>query len=565
MTDWLDPGYQQVILRGALEAARERDCKVVCYVTNSSTGSPLDVTATHRLIVPSCADGLVVVAPSLGWGSEAERTRMLAHMQPLPMCVVALEVPKASVIAVDNQSGLASLVEHLVRDHGHRHLAFVRGPEFNLEAEQRLGVFRRVLAEADLAVNEKLVLPGDFSTPSGAKAVELLLGERRVNIANVDAIVAANDGMAMGVMEALEARAIRVPAQVAVTGFDDCADSRYLRAPLTTVRQRMFEQGKHAVRALMDHIRSGEPQRVVLPTELVTRRSCGCTDGIGRSVGSKQLSLGGRPFDLAFIERRQALLAELLRVGRGAFGRLGSGWELKLVSSLVEELKGRSPSAFRDTLDEMLQRLADDGTDPALFHEIVTVLWRNLAPCSFADPDLRTDLELILDGARLATSSAVQRVQGANLVRFKSASQEFLIACARLSAATSIEHLGRLIQEFGPALGISHLDLALCRGTTHAEGATRVLTYTGGRARFPSVAVHPEELPRIVQSEQPGLSALLAATLEVEKEVLGLVVMNMGTADGHVFDPLRASLSTGVKGALLRAQLQGPPELALGG
>jgi hypothetical protein len=47
LTDWLDPGYQQVILRGVLAAAQERDFKIICYVTNGSLGAPLDVTSTH--------------------------------------------------------------------------------------------------------------------------------------------------------------------------------------------------------------------------------------------------------------------------------------------------------------------------------------------------------------------------------------------------------------------------------------------------------------------------------------------------------------------------------------
>ena len=106
--------------------------------------------------------------------------------------------------------------------------------------------------------------------------------------------------------------------------------------------------------------RLGEPQRVVFPTELVVRRSCGCVSGIGRVAfpiaggGSRSTS-----FDSAFLERRQGMIAELLRVGRGAFGMLGSGWDSKLLLSLVEQLKGCSPEGFRNTFDEMLQRTID--------------------------------------------------------------------------------------------------------------------------------------------------------------------------------------------------------------
>lgn len=553
----MDPGYQQVILRGVLKAAQERDYKVICYVASSTAGPVLDVTATHQLIAPGCVDGLVIVAPSLGWGTEADRNRILAPMQSIPMCFVALEVPEKSGISSDNQTGMAALVRHLVRDHRARHLAFVRGPELNSDSEERLDTFRRVLAEAGLTVNEKLILQGDFGIPSGTKAVDTLLGERQMSIGSVDAIVAANDGMAMGVLEGLEARGIRVPHQVSVTGFDDCDDSRYLRVPLTTVRQPMFEQGKLAVRALTEYIRSGEPQRVVLPTELVVRRSCGCVSGIGRVAfpvaggGSR-----GTSFDSAFLERRQGMIAELLRVGRGAFGMLGSGWESKLLLSLVEQLKGRSPEGFRNTFDEMLQRTIDTGSEPATFHEIVTVLWRNFAQCAGSDADLRTSLESILDEARLTTAAAAQRVQGANHIKDRTTSREFAGACARLCASTSFEHFGRLLHECGPALGISHFDLALYPDGTVVEVAMRVLSYAERRSRLVSTPVRASEFPRLVLSENPGLSGITVTSLELEAEILGVVVMNLGAGAGDNFDPLRSSLSAAVKGAMIREQLK---------
>jgi len=473
------------------------------------------------------------------------------------MCFVALEVPEKSDISSDNQSGMTALVRHLVRDHGARHLAFVRGPEFNSDSQERLSTFRQVLAEANLTVNEKLILQGDFGILSGTKAVDVLLGERQVSIGSLDAIVAANDGMAMGVLEGLEARGIRVPHQLSVTGFDDCNDSRYLRVPLTTVRQPMFEQGKLAVRALTEYIRSGERQRIVLPTELVVRRSCGCVGGVGR-VASPIAGTVNRStsFNSAFIERRQGMLAELLRVGRGAFGMLGSGWESKLLLSLVDELMGRSPDVFRATFDDMLQRTIVAGSEPATFHEIVTVLWRNLAPCSGGDADLRTALESILDEARLTTAAAVQRVQGASHIKDRTASREFASACARLCAATSLEHIGRLLQDCGSAMGVSDLDLALYPEGTLAEGAMRVLTYSDRRARLVSAPVRASEFPRLVLSERPGLPGLTVTSLEFEAELLGVVVMNLGAGAGDNFEPLRSSLSTAVKGAMLREQLK---------
>ena len=373
----------------------------------------------------------------------------------------------------------------------------------------------------------------------------------------MDAIVAANDSMAMGVIEALAARGIGVPLQVAVTGFDDYADSRFLRAPLTTVRQPLFEQGKLAVRALTEHMRSGEPQRNVLQTELVVRRSCGCSGGIGRySEVHLDPVRYGTSFDAAMLCSRQLLLSELTCVGRGDLGMLGAGWELRLVSALVEELKARSVDAFRREFEGMIQKIADSSKDPGAFHEIVSVLWKHLIPCCTADPDLRTRLEVCLDDARCTTAAAVQRLHGADVVNTRNKAFTFMSACTALSEAASLEELGGLLRAHGFEMGITHLDLALYADGEQTEDALRVLTYSGGHARLLSTPIRARDLPRIVLREQSELSGLLVTALELQGETLGLMVTNLGAGEGQVFHTIRSALGTAMMVVKLRQRLR---------
>ncbi len=87
-----------------------------------------------------------------------------------------------------------------------------------------------------------------------------------------------NDEMAIGALSALRASKLRVPADVAVTGFDDIGFAQHVRPALTTVRQPMRVLGEEAVRILLDriHNRAAPRDSIVLPTEVVIRRSCGC-------------------------------------------------------------------------------------------------------------------------------------------------------------------------------------------------------------------------------------------------------------------------------------------------
>jgi LacI family transcriptional regulator len=124
----------------------------------------------------------------------------------------------------------------------------------------------------------ELEIAGDFSEPSGYAAAEALLAlDPRPT-----AVFAANDYMAIGVMSALNEAGLRVPEDIAVTGFDDIAMARYLNPPLTTVRVDAYRLGERAVERLTRPARP-RGRREELPTHLVVRRSCGSTIAEGRS------------------------------------------------------------------------------------------------------------------------------------------------------------------------------------------------------------------------------------------------------------------------------------------
>jgi DNA-binding LacI/PurR family transcriptional regulator len=121
--------------------------------------------------------------------------------------------------------------------------------------------------------------PGIFSIASGEQAADELLA--RYGAAMPDAVVCANDQMAIGVLRTLTAAGVRVPGEVAVTGFDDLYPARLVDPPLTTVRQPMRMLGERACARLLDRIAypSLSPAVELLPTELVLRSSCGCPPG----------------------------------------------------------------------------------------------------------------------------------------------------------------------------------------------------------------------------------------------------------------------------------------------
>jgi LacI family transcriptional regulator len=167
------------------------------------------------------------------------------------------------------------LVRHLAIDHGYKSLGYVSGRADSPDNRTRQRAFETEAAAAGAEFATGPAWQGNYSAAGGANVIEALL-DARLKLPR--AILCANDQTALGVIHALAQRGIRVPQDVAITGFDDVPVARHLHPPLTTVRQPMQELGATAFEVLYERISAGGGQRdVVLPVEFVVRESCGCT------------------------------------------------------------------------------------------------------------------------------------------------------------------------------------------------------------------------------------------------------------------------------------------------
>jgi DNA-binding LacI/PurR family transcriptional regulator len=197
---------------------------------------------------------------------------------PLPGTLFRLGIPvicsgrpigESSVpyVDVDHFGGVAAAVRHLVHA-GRRRIATIAGPQDMVAGIDRLAGYRDTLTQAGLA---QLVAIGDFTRESGISAMRELLAADPA----LDAVFVASDMMAHGALIALKDAGRRVPADVAVIGFDDFEISRYSDPPLTTVRQPIADMGRTMARHLLRLINDEPnlPRSVVLATKLIVRGS----------------------------------------------------------------------------------------------------------------------------------------------------------------------------------------------------------------------------------------------------------------------------------------------------
>ncbi|MHC5258479.1 LacI family DNA-binding transcriptional regulator [Streptomyces sp. UC4497] len=220
-----------------------------------------------RTLLDRRIDGLLV-SPTDG----ASPLMLDAARAGTPMVFVDRWIPGVDVPVVrsDGRAAVRDLVAHLHRL-GHRRLAIIAGPAATTTGSERVDAFREALASYEIELPDAYIGQGDFQADSGRRVTEAFLDLPEPP----QVVFAADNLMALGALDAIRARGMRVPDDIAVAAFDDIPWFVHTDPPITAIAQPTKDLGRAAVRALVDRIEGRVPESVILPAHLVVRRSCG--------------------------------------------------------------------------------------------------------------------------------------------------------------------------------------------------------------------------------------------------------------------------------------------------
>jgi LacI family transcriptional regulator len=212
-------------------------------------------------------DGILVQS---GQPDEQLIDRLVKAGIPLVIAGRPFHPDNVSYIDVDNIDAAYNAVSHLVRL-GYKRIGTISGPATSTVGLDRKEGYRKALTERGRDVDEALIVEADFTEAGGYYAMRQLLAARP------DAIFTASDIMAIGAMRAIREVGLSTPGDVAFVGFDDLPIATLSNPKLSTIRQPIVQFGSKAVDILIDLIENGiqPPRRVIMPTELIIRGSCG--------------------------------------------------------------------------------------------------------------------------------------------------------------------------------------------------------------------------------------------------------------------------------------------------
>jgi len=540
LTDYLDHlagGYESQLRRGFEHACRARDLNLLLVVGRSLGDTPHD--RIYELVRESSADALVLMSSGLGARHGLGAVESMAKTTGLPLASLGERLPGIPSLLIDNRSGLAQTLDHLVADHQRRRIFFLSGPDYNTDARSRLAVYREALDRHGMPYDPELVAYGDFTLAAGIEAARAALTRG----AEFDAFVAANDGMALGALQVFRERGVRVPEQVSVTGFDDLVLARFVDPPLTTIRQPIERMAALSVELLVEQLAGNAvPEVIELPVEVVRRRSCGCQKDAGPSrplPASPTLDAA-----LGVVHEEATLLRERIGPVLNLLPPRSDEVAEAIVAGLGSELAGKR-GAFNAALEGVMHEMPDRVELHEDLQVVVTLLRRELS----GPPEL----EELWHSARCLISAVHARSQAELRLTIERSYWNALQSGERLSTAFDWGSLkSALADELPEVVASAFLSL-------HAADAPGTLEpffcLLDGRVSEPDKSRFPAErlFPHV-----PGLAekrrTLTVLPLVSETELLGIAVLEAQPGSG-THEMLREQLEFAVKNVALHREL----------
>lgn len=552
LMDAIEDDYQAAVLRGANNAAQQENVELWCLAGGIVGGPPTDPRFSRNfvfdLLNPNDFEGILVLSGSLGnhLGVPAFQEWLRRYSGP-PMVSVGLALAACQSVVSDGAPGMSEVLSHLIQQHNHRRIAFIRGPATSFEAEERFAAYRQALARFSIAEDPRLILQGNWLREGGATAVRELFDERGMAIEAVSAIACANDSMALGAMDALRDRGISIPSSIAITGFDDGEIGRCGVPPLTTVQQPTEAMGREGMRRLLAAMgRQAETPLTRLPTTIVSRRSCGCTRT--HFLEKRSSSKTPRTLEAAVLERRTLIFAELARSARGALVGAGSRWEERLVTALLTDLRQQGADTFVSALDQVMAGLQRAQGDLTQVQPVLGTLRRVLHDCAAGDLEAALRIDDMLEAARELVSDWLVRgetLRHLDMIEFSRVLSRVSGTLLRRSAGS---HERAAFEQGLRRLGIGALSLGIFEEPGAASERCRCLAAFEPSGRLeprPQFLSRSFAAPGVFEQER---APLLVQALVYDDEPMGLLTVPLGYYHNSLYEQMREAFAISLRG-----------------
>jgi PAS domain S-box-containing protein len=553
--------------QGTLTQARHLGLNLICFPgANLLAGNSLDTqqNIVYEMISRERIAGLISWASIIGRQISSEDNETFHTRYDVPFVTIAKKIKEAPVVLIDNYQGMRQAMKHLIEVHGYRRIAYIRGPEDHVYAQERYRGYREALQDSHISIDENLITPiAPFGPNTGKTGIRLLMDERHLRPGDdFDAIAAVSEDTLFGALEVLNERGIVIPDQVAAIGFDDTILSQTSLPPVTTVASPFYQLGYQALAILNDLLEGNETgSEILVPGELIVRQSCGCMMPSVELAAAEETKTAASINDAISATTTTSAWDTLFSAAQGiqAPQRAERLWK-----SFFESVQGNRKGNFLNTLDQLLREDVLAEKDIFEWQNVISIL-RTHALAGL-DEEATRKAESLFQQARVLIGETSQRAH----IRYeqKNAQHPAMLQRVNEKLVTSfdLQDVMNVLAEELPNLGIPSCYLSLYETPqTHqhlkpAPAFSRlVMAYTDNQRievgaqgiSFPTTQLVPEAfLPKDRQY------SWIVCPLFFQENQLGFTIFEIGPNDANVYESLRSQISSVLQGAMLMHRVE---------
>lgn len=282
--------FQATCGKAIIDLALLRDMDVIIYSSYGSYTSPYgrnllsEIGKKNIIHLPdySSLDAIIALPNTFDiQGMDQEFFSLVRAHAKCPVICLQTGQPDFYTISIENRKSMYAMTRHFIEKHQFTDICYMSGPYQYKDSPERLKGFVEAMRDAGLAIRPNMIYEGNYWRNRGAKALDYFMQDR---MTYPQAIICANDYMALSICEELKKRGVRVPEDVCVSGFDGIKEGEDTAPSLSTVTIRPERYAEAAFQILDDLKAGNQPEKnILLSDELHFRASCGC--GSQHSLG----------------------------------------------------------------------------------------------------------------------------------------------------------------------------------------------------------------------------------------------------------------------------------------
>lgn len=580
----VDDNVSNQIWAGIVSTSKELDINVIAFIGDMLGKHESNIA--YELCNKKLFDGIITWATS-----ETSHLSYYNKFNDIPLLSLSLEIQGHAVVSIDCYSGMKEVLTHLINEHGLKKLAFIRGPEDHIYAQERYNAFIDVHKEFNLQLDERRTSdPGTWEYSTGADWIKKFLDERKLKVGkDIQAIACANDYIAVGAIEELKRHGYKVPFDVAVVGFNNTTEAESFTPPITSVSMPYFEQGALAVKAISDIIDGKEiEKKILLKSKLVLQRSCGCKSAAVKHIESDKIAL---TFERNMLEKIKTNIDKLRvkdkkevtfddiksytvdQITGRVIKFLGSKTEKdcviedmvkvlanKFVESFIESLESENSEKFLNILEDILVFISEHDCNVEAWHGAISMIRENFLHTNKVVQKYLKAQDMF-EQARVVISEVVNRFHIYNNLKANKKVQIIRQIGSKLITTFNLKKLSTVLSEGLKSLGFPGFHLVLYdkifkyKFPDPVPDKVRLVLAFSENDYFDfkedSIDFSSKEIIPEVYYPKNRSFRLALAPLHFDKNHMGYVILEAGPVEKSMYGAIVEQLSSALMGSLL--------------